>query len=167
MKKSIIFLVVFVFVFTIGYQGPVLAKNTAEEEKNLTNAKRIIKEGYNNGNTNVLDEFTASDYKSYWNGVLNEKVGPEVIKENIISNRESYDFKVKILDSLAKEDKVVIRWGYKGKHKKSGKEVSFTGVFIARFEKGKMVEGWQTYDTGIVSKQLGYTLTPPAWAEEK
>jgi hypothetical protein len=167
MKKSIIILFVCVFVFTIGYQGPVLAKNTAEEEKNLTNAKRIITEGYNKGNPNVVDEFTASNYKSYWNGVLNEKVGPEVIKENITYNRESYDFKVKILDSLAKEDKVVIRWGYKGKHKKSGKEVSFTGVFIARFEKGNMVEGWQTYDSWTISKQLGYTLTPPDWAEKK
>jgi hypothetical protein len=133
----------------------------------LTNAKRIINEGYNNGNTNVVDEFTASDYKSYWNGVLIEKVGPEVIKENITYNRESYDLKIEILDSFAREDKVVIRWGYKGKHKKSGKEVSFTGVFIARFEKGKMVEGWQIYDTWTVSKQLGYTITPPDWAEEK
>ncbi|NIM15483.1 MAG: hypothetical protein GTO45_26190 [Candidatus Aminicenantes bacterium] len=167
MKKSIIILFVFVFVFTIGYQGTVLAKNTAEEEKNLTFVKRFVNEGYNNGNTNVVDEFTASNYKSHWNGVLNDKVGPDVLKENIISNRESYDFKVKILDSLAKEDKVVIRWSYKGKHKKSGKEVSFTGVFIARFEKGKMVEGWQTFDSWTVSKQLGYTLTPPPETKEE
>jgi hypothetical protein len=167
MKKSIIILFVFTFVFTIAHQGTVLAKNTAEEEKNLTIAKRIVNEGYNNGNTNVVDEFAASDYKSYWNGVLDEKVGPEVLKENINYNRGSYDFNAEILDSFAKEDKVVVCWNYKGKHKKSGKQVSFTGVFIARFEKGKMVEGWQIYDSGILSKQLGYTLTPPAWAEEK
>ena len=167
MKKSIIILFVFLFVFTIGYQAPVLAKNTAEEENNLTIAKRLVNEGYNNGNTNVVDEFTAPNYKNYWNGILNEKVGPEVIKENINFNRESYDFKVEIVDSFAKEDKVVLRWDYKGKHKKSGKQVSFPGVFIARFEKGKMVEGWQIYDSGTLIKQLGYTITPPDWAEEK
>lgn len=167
MKKSIIILFVFAFVFAIGYQGTVLAKNTAEEEKNLTIAERLVNEGYNNGNTNVVDEFTGSDFKSYWNGVLEEKVGPEVIKENITYNRESYDLKIEILDSFAKEDKVAIRWGYKGKHKKSGNEVSFTGVFIARFEKGKLVEGWQIYDRATLRKQLGFTVTPPAETKEK
>ncbi len=167
MKKSIIILFVFVFVFTIGYQGPVLAKNTPQEEKNLKIVKRLVNEGYNKGNTNVVDEFAAANYKLYWNGVLNEKVGPEVLKENIKFNRDSNDFKVKIVDSLAKADKVVIRWIYKGKHKKSGNQISFTGIFIARFEKGKMIEGWQSYDTWTLNKQLGFTLTPPAWAEEK
>lgn len=170
MKKSIIILFVFVFIFTFGYQEPVLAINTPQEEKNLNIVKRFFNEVLKTGNTNLVDEFAASNVKLYGNGVLIEKVGPDVFKERINYLWESYDLKAKlseILDSIAQEDKVVIRYIFKGKHKKSGNQVSSTGVQIYRIEKGKIVEFREIYDVLTVYKQLGYTLTPPAWAKEK
>lgn len=82
-KKSTIILFVFVFIFTFGYQGLVQGKNTPQEEKNLNIVKRFFNEVLNKGNTNLIDEFAAANCQNYRNGVLFEKVGPDVLKENI------------------------------------------------------------------------------------
>lgn len=164
MKKSII--IFFVCVLLLGLQNFLAAKSTPVEEENMKLLKYLVNEGYNKGNLDVVDKIVAPNYKQHLNGIVSEKMGPELVKENINFNRQSYDFTLTFPEVFAKENKAVLFWSYKGKHKKSGKQVSFSGVFIGRFEAGKMVEGWQVYDTAAVLQQIGYTLTPPAWARE-
>ena len=131
-------------------------------------AELIFNEGYNKYNTNVADKICAPNFKHYWNGVPAEKVGPDAVKDSFKSNHEAYDdYKFKIVDMFAKEDKLTVHWAFKGKHKLSGQQVSFSGASILRFEKGKVVEGWTMYDFLGLYKQLGYTITPPAWAQKK
>ncbi len=167
MTKSIIILTM-VSVFMLFTASQIaLAADTAEEAKNIGIMKKIIEEGYNKGNLKVTDEFLGADYKHYWGNVLDKTTGPGALKKSITSNRKSYEFKVEIVDIFANGNKVVLTWHYKGTHKKSGNHVSFYGVLMAVFENGKALEGKQYYDSWTVYKQLGYTLTPPAWAEPK
>jgi ketosteroid isomerase-like protein len=144
-----------------------MAKNTPQEEKNLNIVKRFFNEVLKTGNTNLVDEFAATNLTYTRNGILMDKVGPDVLKERINFIWESYDFKTRILESIAQEDKVVIRYIFRGKHKKSGNQVGSFGVHIYHIEKGKIVHAREIYDALTVYKQLGYTLTPPAWAKEK
>lgn len=168
MKRSIIILtVICLCVFLLGGPGLVIAGDTAQEKKNMECVKRLIHEGYNKGEKGVVDEFVASGFKSYWNDEAEEKTGPAVIKENIDMNRGRFDnFKILIDDILAKGDKVVMRWTFKGKHKISGSQVNFKGVFIGTFSGGKLVEGRQVYDRSAQLRQLGYSLVPPDWAKQ-
>lgn len=157
-----------VLMCMIVFQQAVLAKDTPQEAKNMASLKRIIDEGYNKGNTAVVDEIVASNYKMYFNGAAEEKTGPDVIKENIKMNRERFQgFKVTIDDQFAKENKVTLCWTTEFISKVSGKPAKFMGVYIGRFDKGKLVEGWQTFDTWAINKEFGFTLTPPAQPEKK
>jgi hypothetical protein len=166
MRKTIFILTGFLFVFSL-FQVPALAKNTPQEEKQIKMLKLLVLEGYNKGVTAVVDKFVAADYTAVSNGVTDEKTGPEAVKENINFNRENYNFKLSIPNIFSKGDWVTVHWKYQGTHKKSGKSVSFSGVFLAQFENGKMVKGWQHFDQQTLLTQLGYTLTPPDWAKKK
>lgn len=165
MKKLISILVVFVLSF--GLQNFLPAKDTPQERKNIKTAKLLVYEGYNKGNMKVVDKIVAPNYKQHWNGVTHEKVGPDIVKENININREMYDLEITLTDIFSKENWVASHWNFKGKHKESGKPISITGMFIIRFEKGKMAEGWIISNALALYKQIGYTLVPPAWAKEK
>ncbi|NIM15066.1 MAG: hypothetical protein GTO45_24145 [Candidatus Aminicenantes bacterium] len=167
MKKLITILSVFVLM--IGSQNLLLAKNTPQEEKNMQIVKLFINEGLNKGNMKLADKIYASNYKHYWNGVIDEeRVGPDVAKYLINFVQETYDYyKATIVDIFAKEDKVTVLCTSKGNLKRSGQKVSYSSALIFRFENGKMVEGWIMIDYLGIYKQLGYTLTPPAWAQKK
>jgi hypothetical protein len=157
-----------VFMCTLGFQQAVLAMDTPQEVKNIESVKRIMKEGYNKGKTTFLYEIVASNYKMYFNGTAAEKTGPDVLKENIKTNRERFQgFKVTVNDIFAKENKVTLCWTIEFISNVSGKPAKLVGVAVVRFEKGKLVEGWQFFDTWAQNKEFGYTLTPPAQPEKK
>jgi len=167
MKHSTIILTVITLcVFLLCGPGFVNAGDTHQEKKNLECVKRIIEEGYNKGETGVIDQCVAPDYMAYWNSEADKKTGPEAVKENIAYNQGNFEFQIVIDDILAKGDNVVMCWTYKGKHKISGNQMNFQGVFIGKFSGGKLVEGRQVYDKLSQVRQLGYTMVPPDWAKQ-
>jgi predicted ester cyclase len=64
----------------------------------------------------------------------------------------------------------VARWSCHGTHKgelngiaPTGKQFTISGVTIAHFENGKMIEGWVNWDTFGLMQQLGLLpATAPA-----
>jgi predicted ester cyclase len=63
---------------------------------------------------------------------------------------------------MAEGDKVVARYTTVGTHEgdfmgvsRTGKQVTMTGVVIARFVNGKVVETWDFFDTTGLMEQLG------------
>lgn len=164
-KITIIFTGIF-FVFCL-FQVSLAAQNTPQEEKHIKILKLLVLEGYNKGDLAVVDKFVAAGFVSVVNGVTEEKKGPDTIKENITFNRESYDLNISILSAFCKGNQGALHWKYEGKHKQSGKKVSFTGVFLGDFKDGKLVKGYQHYDSQGLILQLGYTITPPDWAKKE
>ena len=70
-------------------------------------------------------------------------------------------------DILAKGDKVVSRFIFKGTHEgdtegfpATGKKIEYTGFEIWRVENGKIVESWDVYDELSFYQQLGMELKP-------
>jgi len=72
------------------------------------------------------------------------------------------DMSFTVEDMIATGDKVVARWTARGTHKgtymgiaATGKPFKMSGIGIARFAKGKAVEGWGLQDTFGLMQQLG------------
>jgi len=67
-----------------------------------------------------------------------------------------------IEDTVAEGETVTVRWTCRGNHKgelngiaPTGKQFAITGISIARFASGKMVEGWVNWDALGLMQQLG------------
>ena len=76
------------------------------------------------------------------------------------------DIRFTIEDLFAEGDKVVLRWAVRGTHQgalqgiaPTGKQKTFTGIFITRFEGGKGVETWAEFNALESMQQLG-VITP-------
>jgi steroid delta-isomerase-like uncharacterized protein len=88
--------------------------------------------------------------------------GVDAFKEMIRQVRESLsDNQVILEDTITEGDKVVLRWIWHTTHKgefmgipATGKRVRFTGMSIARFQDGKLVEGWDEFDLLGLRQQL-------------
>ena len=137
------------------------ATNTSEEERNKSLIRRMIDEGYNNRNSDIADEIASPDFIGHENGQTTKS--SYVIKQRILETMNNFsDYKLTIEDIFAEGDKVAVRWVFQGKHRASGKNIKIHGISIDRFDKGKLVEGWQTFDNLRIFRQLGFTVSPPS-----
>jgi predicted ester cyclase len=67
-----------------------------------------------------------------------------------------------IEDIIAEGETVTARWSCKGTHKgdlggiaPTGKQFNISGISVARFTNGKMVEAWVNWDALGLMRQLG------------
>jgi len=63
---------------------------------------------------------------------------------------------------MGEGETVMVRWFCRGTHKgdlngisPTGKQITISGISIARFANGKMVEGWVNWDALGLMQQLG------------
>ncbi|HEX4438957.1 MAG TPA: ester cyclase [Thermoanaerobaculia bacterium] len=76
------------------------------------------------------------------------------------------DLKVVVEGVIAQGDEVAIRWSASGTHrgdalgpKASGRETLFRGISWMRFQNGRIVEGWDSWNLGRLLDELS---RPPA-----
>ena len=77
------------------------------------------------------------------------------------------DWNITIEDQIAEGDRVATRWAASATHTgplmglpRTGKAVRVTGVNVARFAEGKIVESWFNFDMLTLLQQLGAIPTP-------
>ena len=130
-----------------------------EENKNIV---RRYQEAYNSNDLDALDKVVAVN-------VLTPKIMPGVpsgLEGAKAVHRTSLlgmpDFHTTINDLIAEGDKVVARVTMTGTHTgdfwgfpASGAKVTFTGIYIARIENGKIVEHWGEEDGISLMQQIG------------
>lgn len=130
-----------------------------EENKNIV---RRYQEAYNNNDLDSLDEVMAVD-------VLTPKIMPGMssgLEGAKAVHRRSLlgmpNFHTTIDDLIAEGDKVVARVTMTGTHTgdfwgfpATGNRVTFTGIYIARIENGKIVEHWGEEDGISLMQQIG------------
>lgn len=72
-------------------------------------------------------------------------------------------------DLIAEDDKVVMRWTFRGTHQgamasipvpPSGKEIAFAGFSLYRFADDQIIEVWEGYDRFTLLQQLGAIPQP-------
>ena len=137
-------------------------------EQNKTLVRRLFDELWNKGNLQVADELIAPTYLHHDDSTPNLGKGPEGEKKRVNLYRTAFhDFRLSIEDLLAEGETVVARWSCRGVHKgelngiaPTGKQFAITGITIARFSYGKIVEGFVNWDALGLMRQLGAVPEP-------
>jgi steroid delta-isomerase-like uncharacterized protein len=132
-------------------------------EQNKTAVRRLFDELWNKGSLPVADELIAPTYTHHDASTPDVGRGPESEKKRVTHYRNAFpDMRLTIEDIIAEGETVIARWSCRGQHKgelngiaPTGKQVAFTGVTIARFAGGKMVEGFVNWDALGLMQQLG------------
>jgi steroid delta-isomerase-like uncharacterized protein len=132
-------------------------------EGNKNALRRLIEEVWNKGNLPVADELLAPTYVNHEPSTPDVGRGPESEKKRATLYRTAFpDFRLTIEDLTAEGETVTARWSCRGTHKgdlsgiaPTGKQFNISGISIARFASGKMVEGWVNWDALGLMQQLG------------
>jgi steroid delta-isomerase-like uncharacterized protein len=132
-------------------------------EQNKTNVRRLFDELWNKGNLPVADELIAPIYTHHDASTPDVGRGPESEKKRVALYRTAFnDLRLTVEDMIAEGETVVARWSCRGTHKgdlsgiaPTGKPITISGVSIARFDNGKMVEGFVNWDALGMMQQLG------------
>jgi steroid delta-isomerase-like uncharacterized protein len=92
-----------------------------------------------------------------------EATGAELLKEVFAKLHRAFpDLQIKVEDVIAEDDKVVARDTVTGTHEgeymgipPTGKSITYTEIFIARFADGRIAETWGVVDVLSQMRQLG------------
>jgi steroid delta-isomerase-like uncharacterized protein len=138
-------------------------------EENKAAARRLL-EVFATGDFSAIDELVAPNAIDHDPYNPHGSEGVEGSKKTIAMYREAFpDLQMTVEDQVAEGDKVVTRWTAVGTHEgnimgipATGKTATVTGIGIDRFEDGKVVEGWNNWDTLGLLQQIGAIPEPQA-----
>lgn len=136
-------------------------------EDNKTITRHIFDEVWGAYNVNKVEQYFAPNYINHPEMPGMPK-GNEGVKAQVRMFASAVsDNKHTIEDLLADGDKVVIRWSATAKQTgelvgipATGKQFKVTAINIYRFVGGKVVEGWNEYDSLGMMQQLGAIPAP-------
>ncbi|OLC25191.1 MAG: hypothetical protein AUG06_11900 [Actinobacteria bacterium 13_1_20CM_2_65_11] len=126
--------------------------------------RRFVEEVWNQGNLDVVDQLAAPGCVTHDPAAPGGELrGPDGIKQLVSMYRKAFpDTRFVINDLIVEGDEVAGRFTASGTHKgalmgiaPTGKRVSITGLTITRFQDGKQVESWASYDQVGMLQQLG------------
>jgi len=132
---------------------------STEENKALAQRSWEI---VNQRNPDLIEEFYPSDF--VWHEPDRDVQGYEQAKQFVSSFLKGFpDINISVEDTIAEGDQVVSRYTIRGTHQgeteefgpPTGKQMELGGITIHRFEDGKIVEEWESYDNLSVLQQLG------------
>jgi steroid delta-isomerase-like uncharacterized protein len=133
-------------------------------EENKQKVRRFLEEGFGQGRTEVVDEVVASDVVCHDpNSETGEIRGADTVKGEVGYFQSAFpDLSWTVEDQVAEGDKVTTRYTLSGTHQgeffgvpASGRRVEVIGINIDRFEGGKLVEEWASYDLLGGLRQIG------------
>jgi steroid delta-isomerase-like uncharacterized protein len=134
----------------------------SEANKHL--AARWFEEVWNKGRAEAVDEMMDSEGIA-WGLPAPESFlkGPAEFRPFFERFRGAFpNISLKIEDVVAEGDRVALRWTatmtHQGGHlgfKATGKEAKVSGMSFIRVQNGKIVEGWNEWDSSGLMKQLG------------
>lgn len=128
--------------------------------------RRFFEEAINGHDLNLFDELCSTDY--VWHGgsdpgAIGDVHGLERFKAAVATFFTAFpDLEATILDTVATDDKVCVRFVERGTHEgtfvgvpATGKPVEFYGIGIYRVADGKLVEEWFVDDSRAIFEQIG------------
>jgi steroid delta-isomerase-like uncharacterized protein len=131
-------------------------------------AKRFFDEVWGAANVDLVDQLFGVDYVGHPSGPESPVRGPESVKQYVSNILTAFpDLTMKIEDQVSAGDTVVTRWVAQGTHRgelmgldPTERQGTVTGITIQRLRKGKIVEGWTSWDLFGLLQQLGVPSQP-------
>ena len=135
--------------------------SVAAQNKDLV--RRAVKEIWNDGNYDELEEFITGDFIIHFPAPGEQIRGLRSVKQFYEEFRQAFpDIHVTIDAQIAESDKVVTQWTARGTHRgnfrgmqPTGRKFRMTAISIDRFVDGKAVECWPSMDELGLLRQLG------------
>lgn len=133
-------------------------------EQNKATVRRVPEEITSKGKLELIDELFSPDFVDHaFVPQLGLPPGREGIKQFITMLRAAFpDIDIKVQDTIAEGDKVVVRSIAQGTHQgdfmgipATGKSVSWPEIHIVRLADGKIAEHWAIVDRLGMMQQLG------------
>ena len=120
---------------------------------------RWFQEVWNEGREDLIDELMTD--QSLTHGITaGQAKGAEGFKAFYRDFKSQFhDIRVVVQDALSQDNMECALTHVTATHSATGKQVSFSGLCMSRFEKGKIAEGWNHYDFLSMHQQLGWVLT--------
>lgn len=140
-------------------------------DENKALMHRWFKEVWNEGREETIDELLSPDAIAVGLGETEKEVhGPAEFKYFVRNMRSVIpDLHIRIEDTVAEGDTVVVRVILEGTHegnglgtRASGHAVSVAGIVIAQFAAGRIVRGWNCWDQLGFLRQIGAAAVRPA-----
>lgn len=140
-------------------------------EDNKATVRRFLEEVLNQGQVALIDELCAPDFQFHEHGSIEFRTR-EDYKQSMIENKAT-DRHFTIDDLIAEGDQVVVRYLWREtltddivlptmRIPATGKQLTFTGILIVRFVRGKAVEVWDEWDFFSAIQKLGLMSAPQA-----
>jgi steroid delta-isomerase-like uncharacterized protein len=131
-------------------------------EENKAIVRRLMEEVWTNGDLSLVDQLISVNYKHHDTSTPDFGPGPEGERKRATLYRSAFpDLQFIVEDVIAEGETVSVRWTSQGTHRgplsgiaPSGKKVSVSGITLARFAGGKMVESWVNWDALSLLQQL-------------
>ncbi len=132
-------------------------------EENKATSRRFFEEVLNTRKLSAIDQIYATDVVDH-TAPAGQAPGLEGLKQTVAMILTALpDAHLTIEDMIAQEDKVVARYTVRARHtggeffgiSPTGKQVTVTGIFIARITGGKIVDKWGNQDDLGMLQQLG------------
>ena len=141
----------------------IMNERSSVAERNKDLVRRAVKEIWNDGNYDDLEEFITRDFTIHFADPGEQIRGIEGVKQFYVELRQAFpDIHFTIDSQIAEADKVVTQWTARGTHKgvfrgiqPTGRKFSMTSIDIDRFVDGKVVECWPSMDELGLLRQLG------------
>ena len=136
-------------------------------EENKALIRRFVSEVINKANIDAIDEFASSNFIEL-DPLPGQEHGRDGLKQKISTMLDAFPGQQWVIqEQIAEGDRLVERWTFTGTHKgefrgipPTGKEVSVSGISIARISDGKIAEGWTNFDAMGLMVQLGVVPAP-------
>ncbi|MCI0626006.1 MAG: ester cyclase [Acidobacteria bacterium] len=126
-------------------------------------ARRLNDEVWNRGNLSAIDEILATGYMHHDPASRNFGSGPVEYKKLVALYRSAFPDVLFTIENLVSEgDLVVTQWTARGTQRgevmgiaPTGRQVTVSGISIARVEQGRLAEQWVSWDALGMLRQLG------------
>jgi len=131
------------------------------EDQNIILARRIVEEGFGDGQPGVFDELADDDFIEHQSGMKTSKEGPQAAINAL--HHAFPDITYSLINVLADKDLVTTHYRAKGTHKgnlgpmpATGKTFEIDVIDIMRFKDGKLHEHWGVPDRLAMIESLGF-----------
>jgi steroid delta-isomerase-like uncharacterized protein len=125
--------------------------------------RQLYEEVWNKRRLELVDDIIAASHALHDPNVTGSAIGPEAYKRQVARFIAAFpDLHLKMEDIVEEKDKLAIAWTITGTHKgelmgisATNKKIFVTGITIAHFANGKIMDSYISWDTLGLMQQLG------------